>query len=285
MSGTESEPPPIIQFYRLITQARIPVRADRSAAGYLPTRATRHCEALTTATSFGWWVFPPLDLLLLWDADQVWWSYPGAAGAWLPLSGSATGAAQYPGFAHVFDEAAPPELAGCSPPFLTALPEPGTVQIWTGLLARTAPGWSALVRAPANMPPLAGISVWEGLVEADSWFGPLFTNIRLTRTGSPIRIGADLPMLLVQPVPRVAYTDAVLGSMACSVDPGQLTAGDWAAYGDAVVDPEPGDGPSAPSGRYAAGVRRRRRRCPFANGTAPFAGPTNVALATANSDA
>jgi Family of unknown function (DUF6065) len=278
VSGTEGRQPPIIQFYRLVTQARVPMRADRSAAGYLPTRATRHCEALTTATSFGWWVFPPLDLLLLWQGEQVWWSHPEAGGSWLPLSASATGAAQYPGFACLFDEVAPPELGGCSPPFLTALPEPGTVQIWTGLLARTAPGWSALVRAPANMPPLAGISVWEGLVETDSWFGPLFTNVRLTRTGSPIRLGAELPLLLVQPVPQFAYADAVLGSMTCVTEPGRLTPEDWAAYRASVLGPEPGDAPRAPPGRYAATVRRRRRRCPYANGAMPAVGPRGSAL-------
>ena len=29
--------------------------------------------------------------------------------------------------------------------------EPGCLQIWTGLMARTAPGWSLLVRPPANL--------------------------------------------------------------------------------------------------------------------------------------
>jgi len=275
MSEGPTRQAPIIEFHRLITQARIPVRADRSAAGYLPTRATRHCEALTTATSYGWWVFPPLDLRLLWEGEQIWWSYPGLAEAWLPLSASETGAAQYPGFARVFDEIAPPDLTGCSPPFLTALPEPGTVQIWTGLLARTAPGWSALVRAPANMPPLGGVSIWEGLVEADAWFGPLFTNVRLTRIGSPIRIGTDLPMLLVQPVPQIAYTDAVLGSMACITEPGQLAPEDWAAYQDAVLGTEPSPGARRVlPGRYAAAVRRRRRRCPYAHHTVPVANGT-----------
>jgi hypothetical protein len=41
----------IIRFYRLIDEARFPQRADRSAAGTLPTRAYRYCDAVTTATS------------------------------------------------------------------------------------------------------------------------------------------------------------------------------------------------------------------------------------------
>jgi hypothetical protein len=86
----------------------------------------------------------------------------------------------------LFDILAPPGLAGCSPPFLTALAEPGTVQIWSGLAVRSAADWSLHVRAPANLPMPGGFVAYEGIVETDRWFGPLFTNIRLTRTNTPV---------------------------------------------------------------------------------------------------
>jgi hypothetical protein len=164
---------PIVHFYRLIEQARVPQRADRSAAGTLPTRPYRYCEAVTTAAAYGWWVFPPADLQFLWDGHDIFWQCTGWED-WLPLMP----AAQFPGFAARFDDAAPASLAGCSPPLLTALPEPGTLQIWTGLLARTAPDWSLLIRAPANLPLPGGFSMYEGIVETDRWFGPLFINQR-----------------------------------------------------------------------------------------------------------
>jgi hypothetical protein len=147
---------PIVCFHRLIDQARLPQRADRSAAGTLPTRAYRYCEAVTTAAGYGWWVFPPADLLLLWDGHDIFWQCTGVAD-WLPLMPSA----QFPDFSARFDAAAPGALAGCSPPFLTALPEPGTLQIWTGLIARTAPDWSLLIRAPANLPSPGGYALYE----------------------------------------------------------------------------------------------------------------------------
>jgi hypothetical protein len=93
---------------------------------------------------------------------------------WLALDD----AAQFLGFAARFDAAAPPEVRGFSPPFLTALREPGTVQIWSGLIARTAPGWSLLIRLPANLPRLPGLHTYEGLVDFDRWFGPLFIDHR-----------------------------------------------------------------------------------------------------------
>ena len=148
---------PIVQFYRLIDEARFPQRADRSAAGTLPVRAYRYCEAVTSAASFGWWVFPPTDLQFLWDGHDIFWQCTGGED-WLPL----ISAAQFPDFAARFDATAPANLAGCAPPFLTALPEPGTLQIWTGLMARTALDWSLLIRAPANLPSPGGYSMYRG---------------------------------------------------------------------------------------------------------------------------
>src|SRR5690348_4003087 len=62
---------PIVHFYRLIDEARLPQRADRSAAGTLPTRAYRYCEAVTSASGFGWWIFPPTDLQFMWDGHDI----------------------------------------------------------------------------------------------------------------------------------------------------------------------------------------------------------------------
>ena len=53
-------------------------------------------------------------------------------------------------------------------------------------MARTAPDWSLLIRAPANLASPGGYSLYEGIVETDRWFGPLFTNLRLTQTHKPV---------------------------------------------------------------------------------------------------
>jgi hypothetical protein len=246
----------IVEFIRLIPQARAPKRAERSAAGYLPSRAMRYCDALTSATGYGYWVFPPIDLRLVWDGEQVFWSY-GEDETWLPLSGTDSGAVQFPNFSDVFDTSAPEMLWGYSPPFLTALPEIGGVQIWTGLLARTRPGWSLSVRAPVNLPGIAGMVPWEGIVETDIWFGPLFTNVRLTRTDVPVFVRAHTPFLQVQPVPQIAYSEQTSNAFACT-DVSTLTEEDWNRLGDVLL-PHPDR--EARQGHYAVTVRKRRL-CP-----------------------
>ena len=247
--------PAIARFYRLIETARPPQRADRSAAGTLPMRAVRYCDAVTTAAGYGWYVFPPMELSLLWDGSDIFWSSDG--GEWRQLE-----AVQFPHFPAKFDEAAPEGLRGCSPPFLTALPEPGVLQIWTGLIARTAPGWSLLVRPPSNLPISGGYAMYEGLLESDRWFGPLFTNIRLTRTGVPVKLRADFPFLQVQPVPRAAYAEENQARMAVLPDLSAFTDEDWADYRRTVALPN--DDPGRPLGQFAVSSRKRRKsECPF----------------------
>jgi hypothetical protein len=133
--GADQTRAPLARFYRLISAGRAPQRADRAAAGTLPTRAFRFCEAVTSASSFGWYVFPPIGFSLYWEGgSDILWTYEGAPD-WYPLK-----TAQFPGFADRFDAAVPPDVKGFSPPFLGAFTEAGLLQAWSGLVVRTAPG-------------------------------------------------------------------------------------------------------------------------------------------------
>ncbi len=240
----------LARFHQLIDTARPPQRADRSAGGLLPTRAFRFCEPVTTAAAFGWYIFPPMNFSLIWTGEQVAWTFDGAED-WYSL-----GRAQFPGFANQFDHAAPAGISGFSPPFLAALPEPGVVQVWSGLLARTAPEWSLLLRPPANL-PRPGYDLFEGIVETDRWFGPLFTNVRLTRTDTPVSFEADYPLFQAQPLHRSTYADDRLNDFTCHVGLASLDDHDWAAYGRTAV--RPATAAAVPLGHDAAQVRRRRR--------------------------
>jgi hypothetical protein len=241
----------LVRFHQLIDHGLAPQRADRSAGGLLPTRAFRYCEAVTTASAFGWYVFPPISFSLLWSNEQMAWSYDGADG-WFPL-----GRAQFPGFSAQFDRDAPATARGYAPPFLAALPEPGVVQVWSGLLAHTRPGWSLLLRAPANLPRQGGYDMFEGVVETDRWFGPLFTNVRLTKTDVPVTFDANFPLFQAQPLQRSAYADELLNDFDCRSGVAALEDEDWAQYTATVI--KSGEASLPPLGENATEVRRRRR--------------------------
>jgi hypothetical protein len=205
-----------------------------------------------------------MDFSLLWDGDAIFWSWDGQPD-WEPLS-----AVQFPNFASHFDAKAPDAVQGYAPPLLTVLPEPGFVQIWTGLMARTAPGWSLLIRPLANLSPGGGFSLFEGVIETDQWFGPLFTNLRLTRTHQPVRFSAGFPLAQLQPLPRIAYAEETLSAVEYVPNLDGFTAADWNEYNRNIVIPN-GD-PDRPHGAYAIAARRRRKSgCPFHQAPAPEA--------------
>ncbi len=242
---------PIVTFFRFVPECRLPMRADRAAAGTMPTRAFRYCEAMTSASAFGWYVFPPITFSLMWDGgSEIFWTYKGQD-AWFPLR-----KVQFPGFADYYDRVAPAELRGFSPSFLAAFKEPGVVQIWSGLIARTAPEWSLLIRSPVNLARSQGYENYEGIIETDRWFGPLFTNVRLTRTNVPVEFNEEYPFLQVQPVHRSTYGSA-LDNFEVVPELGQLTGADWEAFRTTVV--RPNVDPHRQRGQYAVNSRRRRK--------------------------
>ena len=114
-----------------------------------------------------------------------------------------------------------------------------------------------LIRPPPNMPPPDGYALYEGIIESDRWFGPLFTNLRLTRTHRPVRLAADFPLAQAQPLPREAYAEQTLASINTIPDLGSLMERDWFDYHKTIVVPN--DDPDRAFGRYAVEARKRAR--------------------------
>lgn len=243
----EQSAPPICRFYRLIPGAPTPRRADRSAEGTLPTDGFRYCEPVTSASSFGWYIYPPINFALTWDGTVIEWTYDGAD-AWLPLH-----AAQAPDFQEVFEAMVPEQLRECSPPFLSQGLMPGSVQIWSGLLARTAPRWALLSRTVINRPKTQSYENLEGIFESDTWFGPLFTNVRLTKTDSPVAFHMRHPLFQVQPLLCECYRHPPFEVLEAA----DLTTDDWQRFSDTV---KPNTDLMRSLGHNAAATRRRFRQ-------------------------
>jgi len=241
--------PPLVEFFQLVPNANPPRRADKAVGGVIPARALRYCEAITSASQFGWYVFLPLSFKVVWDGSDMLWTYPGVD-EWLPLTRDAV---QYPNFSRQFDAAAPPQARGFSPTFLAPSIQPGQLQIWTGAIARTAPGWNLLVRGVANLPHSQAFQTLEGIIETDHWFGPLFDNVRILKTDVPIDFRSDIPFLQVQPVRKEFYNEKFLQNFAVR-DMAELSAEDWQAFHRTVVVPN--TTPDRKRGQYAVNVRK-----------------------------
>lgn len=241
---------PIFSFYRAVPGTPLPSPADPTALGTLPIAAYRYCVAATEASRFGWYVFMPASIQVAWDGEEVIWA-SADSDAWHRLT-----SIQHGGFQTLWDSVAPASLTGMSPPFITATHHPGVLQIWTGLFMRTLPGWSILVRAPANVPSAAGYQLYEGIIETDEWFGPLFINLRLTKTDYPVTFDSDRPIFQIQPVPRGAYASATQRSIQTVTSLKDFAPSDWSAFGK-IMDRKHDEAGSI--GGYATHVRRRAK--------------------------
>ncbi|MGE0766003.1 MAG: DUF6065 family protein [Hyphomicrobiaceae bacterium] len=241
---------------QMASMGRLPRRADRSVGGTLPARAMRYCEPVSAASAFGWYFFVPCRFQLRWDGSEVFWRTQGMD-AFEPLR-----SVHLPGFPKAFDEAVPEAIKGWAPPFLVASPQSGVVKVWTGAVARTAPGWNLLVRPVANLPRRSGYELYEGLLETDDfWFGPLFTNVRLTRTDMPIEFDDDVPFMQVQPIRAEQYQDRLLDNYAVVTDLAELSEDDWTRYVATVIEPNRAE--RRKPARYKAAVQaaRLKRDC------------------------
>ncbi len=233
------------------------MRADKAALGVMPTMAFRHCEPMRTASSFGWYIFPPQNLAFKWNGADVLYA---VGGEWRVLT-----SAYLDDLAPYWDAHAPEAMQGLAPPFLTHMPVRGFVQIWSGLMCSMKADWSMLIRPLANVRGSNMYSCFEGVVEFDRFKpSPLFINIQLLATDVVIEIPKLTPLFQVQPLMRATYGDAAhtyaerdgLGALP-NGEPA-MSADDWAGYRNTIRVSTPEEAPE--SGQYAVTARKRGKQ-------------------------
>lgn len=243
---------PLVKFYVMLEGAQAPQRSDRAAGGIIPMRAYRYCEPMRSASAFGWYVFPAENISLMWDGSDTLWKTDDCD-QWYNLS-----SIQAPNSYDTFNAVCPASVVDHVPSLVAACDEPGIINIWSGIFARTKKDWSLLVRPPANLPRSTGFECYEGIIETDRWFGPLFVNIRMTKTDVPVAIRKDRPLLQVQPLHRSSYNAALFNDFEVISEPSLLTEKDWQDYENTVI--APGIGHDRETGLYSKTSKRRSKR-------------------------
>jgi len=239
---------PTIVFLSLVPEAPEPTLADATLRGTVPLRAYQHCIPFTQASAFGWHIYPPIDFSLLWDGAAFVWK-PEGTRQWLPL-----GTAQMPGYSAWFAAHAPERYRRIEPPFLSAFPEQGVVQVWSGYAARMRRGWSLLVRAPVNEVRSTAYDCLEGIVEQDWWCGPILSNLRFKQSGQEVQFRRRKALFQVQPVPRFAYAAETLRNFEIKKRFAEFDDAEWSMMDEALF---PGGVPKQRPGTYARRIRKR----------------------------
>jgi Family of unknown function (DUF6065) len=177
------------------------VPAEKTLQGTAHRGGVRWCGPFTNANKAGWWIFPPVDVDIIWkggsdfeydvhtpysDADYhlirflIREEEAADVDRWLPKDGRTK--------------------------FSWGLLEEGVVQIWTGCIFETPPGWGLHIRSPINIPPRP-FHVMEAVLETDWLRYDIWLNIAFDRRNEVARLRRDEwpPVAQVVPVPRETY--------------------------------------------------------------------------------
>jgi len=257
--GLDSEP--LVSFFRAYPNAVPAMRADRSALGTLPTRAHQYCEAVATASGFGWYLFPAANVQLWFDGVDT---FIAIDDSWEKLS-----VTYLPDSELWWKRHCPQELVERVPPFVSTLGVPGYIQIWTGMLVESRKDWSILCRSIANYPKSNSHFCFEGVVETDRYSpAPLFINIKLQITDQLIAFPADEPLFQVQPLHRSCYSRRELSNFENREIGGDeglrgLSVAQWSGYAETVKSLDPLQD-NHELGQYARDTRKREKNehCP-----------------------
>jgi hypothetical protein len=204
---------PRVSFFRMIPEARLPQRASLSATG-------------GSAAALGYLVFPPIDCMVMRDGREIHWMRDGDRD-WRPLP-----VARFP---FLVPDGPSARVRGFSPSFLGAGAEAGILQLWSGIVMRTPPGWQTLVESCTDR--AAGFEVRLGVVETDCWFGPLIATLHVPESDVPLVFRADQPLFRVSPRPCAALKALALtaGDTVGSLD--KLGTAEWDEFCASALRP------------------------------------------------
>lgn len=253
-----------ITFYRPLAEAIPPMPADRTALGSMPASALQYCEAVSSASGNGWYLFPALDADLTFDGHQTWYRLEEDEG-WQPLDNL-----QLEKTMQEWNSICPPEMTDKAPPLLSSLHVPGFVQIWSGLMARTSAGTHCLVRPLANVITSSTISVYEGIVATDihaPW--PIFINIRMVRTNEIFQLRRHQPLFQLQLTQKHLY-DKKSNASRYDISWGEknptgLSRDDWNDYSETMRPADITSNDSPRTGEYASNARKAKAADPNSN--------------------
>lgn len=250
LAVTKSDADVGVTFLRMVPSAVRPISADSSASGTLPVRAYRYCEPVRLASQLGWYVFPPLDFRVMWDGKVIFFKCAGIED-WIQAD-----TLQFPKFKDQFNLAAPEDVRGYSPPFISSVPEPGSFQLWSGLVLKTTPGIFAYVRSPINYQQNNHTFTYEGIIETDEWFGPLFTNIKILKTDTEVIFRRNEPILQIYPIDLRFLTLGNVRDFDFVESLEDFQESDWGAYRHTIVERV---GPRREKGSYARRSRKSKK--------------------------
>jgi uncharacterized protein DUF6065 len=178
-----------------------PIRpAEKTLGGEADRDGVRYCGPFTNANKAGWWLFPPVDMDIVWRGGREFeWDvltpYTNADELLIRL---------------LADEEADAVdrwlLPGGRSKFTFGKVGEGIVQIWSGCIFQTPPGWNLYLRSPANF-PARPFRVMDAVLETDWLQYDVWLNLIFEREGTVAQLRRDgwPPLAHLVPVRRETH--------------------------------------------------------------------------------
>lgn len=201
-----------LKIWRLHPQGVRIIPAEKTLHGSAHPDALKYCGPYTSANKYGFWVFPPMDIDLIYRGENrfehtvvsPWENLEAPLIRSLPC---ADGDGKT--FCQGFGGRAKVDFGRV---------EPNICQMWTGCIFETPPGWALLIRSPVNVGMDAPYRIQEGILETDWMPYDIWINIAVQQKDVPIRLRRDQwpPLAQLVPVPKESYgnwtvTEDVIG--------------------------------------------------------------------------
>jgi hypothetical protein len=214
-----NEPEFVLEVWRLHPHGVRIVPADVRLLGEAPPAALRWCGPFTLANKAGWWIYPPMDIDIVYKPVDGHRTYDCRYDT-DPILRAAN---RLPGYFdyHVVSDYEHEEQA-----VIDALLAPhhqyrnsrrelytfGQVEmnvasIWTGCVFKTPPGWSLQIRSPININWDQPFRIQEAMLETDWLHYDIWLNLKFFRHDERAVLRRDqrYPLAQLVPVHRESY--------------------------------------------------------------------------------
>jgi len=198
--------------------------------GWPRADAVKRCGPYVHANSMGWWIFPGVDMDVTYHGDNNWEVHEYTT---FDAEAEKDFYKTLPSYEYKTVDGEVKTFEHQNRGHVNAgLADKNILQIWTGMIFRTPPGWGLLIRSPINAEESYDrpYHIQEGVIESDWMDYDIWTNLVFTRVHEKVQIRRDMwpPLAQIIPVRRESYEEkwAVDDRLMSADDP------EWASWQD-----------------------------------------------------
>ena len=176
-------------------------KSEKTLKGNANESAVKWCGPYNNANESGFWVYPPVNLDFVFKNNKIVIEkmeqygdedYHIVKSLIRPEDNSQIEKWTFPGIGRTKTT--------------SSLVEPNVLQLWTGLIFQTPPGWCLNIRSPINF-PYSGFSVMEAILETDWMQYDIWLNIICWEQDKTIQIRKETPIAHLLPIRRESFKE------------------------------------------------------------------------------